>query len=111
VKRVVLAAVLALAGFAWGQNAPTGGNPLAGHEVEAILPETVFVFTDAEAGVTYPEPIIIEIDGRPALKITLKPVSAPMPRRKWGAGDWLGAGALAAAAAAIAYLAGQAMAK
>jgi hypothetical protein len=109
VKCLVLAAALALSGIAWGQSEASGGNPLAGHEIEAILPETVFVFTDAEVGVTYPEPIILEIDGRPALKITLKPVSAPMPRRKWKAADWLAAGGLAAAAAAIAYLAGQAV--
>lgn len=103
-RRALLAVVLALACMAWGQD-----NPLAGHEVEAILPDTVVVFTDTEVGVTYSGPVIVEVDGKPALKITLKPVSASLPRKKWRATDWIIAGAIGAAAAGLGCLVGRAV--
>lgn len=99
---LVLAALLCLAGLAWGQD-----NPLAGHEIGAVLPDTVFAFTDKLVGVTYSGPVVVEIDGRAALKISLQPASTPMPRRRWGAGDWLAAGLVGIAAAGLGYAIGQ----
>lgn len=104
----MLAAVLALAGLAWGQGAPDAGNPLAGHEVGAVMPDTVIAFTDTLVGVTYSGPVVVEVDGRPVLKITLEPASAPLPRKKWRAADWIVVGVIGAAAAGLGYLAGRA---
>lgn len=107
-KRVlVLAAVLALAGLAWGQEEAQAPNPLAGLEISAIIPDAIMVWTDTEVGVTWAEPVEVLAEGSIILRIHLKPISAPAPRRKLGASDWLAAGALAALAAAGGYCAGR----
>lgn len=73
-----------------GQIRTTGQeNPLAGHQVEAKMPDAVFVFTDGRAGVTWTGPMILEIDGTPAARITLPPASADLPRTRWTWREWM----------------------
>ena len=100
----LLAAILALALFAPLAAEP---NPLDGHEVAAIQPAPILVLTDDTAGVTWAGPVVLTIDGRPAVTVTLEPVSVPLPRRRWGAGDYLVGAGIAVGGAAVGYVAGR----
>lgn len=100
----LLAAILALALFAPLAAEP---NPLEGREVAAIQPAPVLVLTDDTAGVTWAGPVVLTIDGRPAVTVTLEPVSVPLPRRRWGVRDYLVAAGVAAGAGAAGYVAGR----
>jgi hypothetical protein len=105
---LVLAAVLALAGLAWGQEAAPelGPNILAGHVVEMALPDGVLVVADDRADWIWAGKATLSIDGRPSALIMLPAASAPLPRRRWGAGDWLAAAGIGLGAAAVAAAAG-----
>jgi hypothetical protein len=107
VRRIlVLAAALALAGLSWAQEAAPVPNLLAGHVIELALPEGVLVVTDNRVGWTWAGKATLSIDGRPSALITLPAAWAPMPRRRWGAGDWLAAAGIGLGAAAVAGAAG-----
>jgi hypothetical protein len=108
VRRILVLAVLALAGSAWAQEAASepGPNLLAGHVVELALPDGVLVVTDTRVGWTWAGKATLSIDGRPSALITLPAASAPIPRRRWGAGDWLAAAGIGLGAAAVAGAAG-----
>jgi hypothetical protein len=111
VRRIlVLAVVLALALSSWAQEAAPelGPNLLAGHVVELALPAGILVVTDDRAGWTWAGKATLSIDSRPSALITLPATSAPMPRRRWGARDWLVAGGIGLGAAVLAGVAGYA---
>jgi hypothetical protein len=85
-------------------------NPLAGHDVTALVPDAVLTIEAGRAVWTWRGPLTLEIDGRAAALVALPPAEAPLPRRRWGTGDYLVAAGVAVAAgilgAGLGYVAG-----
>ncbi|MDD5303077.1 MAG: hypothetical protein PHS14_08195 [Elusimicrobia bacterium] len=115
-RLLVLAAVLALAGLAWGQEAPAGEekppNLLEGHSLELLFPDAVIIIADDRAAWAWAGKAVLSIDGRASALITLPAADAPLPPRKWTGKDTLAAAGIAALAAllagAVGYAAGTA---
>jgi len=86
--------------------APAARNPLEGHAVALRLPPGVWVVSETRASLTWPGPAEVLVDGRPAALVDLPAFETELPRRRWGAGDWIRAGGIAAGAALLGAAAG-----
>jgi len=86
--------------------APAPRNPLSGHEVALRLPPGAWVISETSAALTWPGPAEVLVDGRAAALVDLQAFETALPRRRWGARDWLAAGGIAAGAALLGAAAG-----
>ena len=95
---LILALVLLCVGMAAAQAPP---NILEGHEISAVLPDLVLVFTDTQAGITWAGPLVLQIDGRDSARIALPVTSSDLPRRPWTRRDTIKVTVLVIAAAGL----------